>query len=115
MRQLQSLWAIFLMVFFLVGCAGLTQPQSLEDKVYWAQGQVTAAYDSIADLAEQGRVTKKQGEDLLAKTNVANEAVQAAKLGLATGDASTALGRLQIAQTILLQLEVALKEREAKK
>lgn len=109
MRDLQrTRFSLWLAMLLLCGCAGFTQPQSFEDKIYFTQGQVTAAYDSIAEAALSQRITKAEGESLLDSVDQANDAVQTAK---SAGDTETALGKLQFAQTLLLGLEARLKEK----
>lgn len=103
MRKLFILFALF-----IAGCMSLP-PLTAEDKVMHAQAQITAAYNTVADLAEQGRITKEQGKEMLTLVDEAKAALILAKSALGT---SAEEGQLRALSTILLKLETTLKEKQ---
>lgn len=103
-------YLIVFMSMLLTACAGFQTPQSMEDRVMYSQAQLIATYESIADLAEQGRISKGQAVDLLRLADEADVVLGLTKAALGGGDLSTAQQKLSLAQRVLLQLEITLKE-----
>jgi hypothetical protein len=105
---------LFLALFSLslMGCEtmGLVKPKTLDQKLAYAESQVTAGYQSVADLANRQRISKDAGTRTIKQLDEASTALKAARLAVGAGDMTLAQNQLNAAQTILVSVEAALKE-----
>lgn len=94
----------------LTACAtlGLPAPQSLEERIAYANGNVTGLVNSTTNLLNAKRI---KVEDAKYVSTVAKESaalLDAAEDAATAGDAVTAEGRLRLAQSVLTSLEAYL-------
>lgn len=94
----------------VAACAqvGVATPQSLDEGLAYAQGQVSAAEQSAAQAVASGALKPALAQQALALGDQATAAIQAAREAEAGGDISTAQGKLALATSILNQLAVLL-------
>lgn len=104
--------AFFLCMVLLVvgwavaGCA--TKPVTAEDYVQEAKGQVTAAYNTIADLKTSGQITQAQAQTALAKVMPIDDQVHAAEKAMRAGQSvstSTLAAAIATLQAISAELK----------
>jgi hypothetical protein len=109
-----SLHLMFLALFCLslMGCEtlGLTKPRTFDQKLAYAESQVTAGYQSVADLANRKRISKDAGTRTIKQLDDASTALKAARIAVGAGDMTLAQDKLSAATAILLSVEASLKE-----
>jgi hypothetical protein len=110
MIALRNTW--FLLLVLMVGCASLVKPETLEQRLMYAQAQVGAAYKTVADMRARDAITKEDGTIAIAKIDKADEAIKLARSALGQGDISTAEGQLNAALTALVAIEATLKAKQ---
>lgn len=111
MKQLNAIW-ISLLLVGLVACQNLVKPETLEQRIAYAQGQVGAAYKTVSNLRARDAISKEDGKVTIAQIDTVNSSVRLARNALAQGDLSTAEGQLNIALTALVAIETALKAKQ---
>ena len=108
------LYLLYLALFSLslMGCEtlGLTKPKTFDQQLAYAEGQVTAGYQSVADLANRQRITKDAGLRTIKQLDEASAALKAARIAMGSGDMTLAQNQLGVATAILLSVESTLKE-----
>lgn len=110
MRKLNV--ALFaLIVAFATACATLTKPESLDQRIAYAEGQVTAAYKTLADLAVRERISYAQAVETLDQIDTAAASLKAARI-VVDAKPQEAVGYLQAATSILVSVETFLKAQE---
>jgi len=94
----------------IAACAqvGVVAPQSLDEGLAYAQGQVSALEQSAAVAVSSGQLKPAVAQQALALGDQATAAISAARAAEAGGDTSTAQGKLAIATSILNQLAAML-------
>lgn len=100
--------AIATPVFLSVaGCQslGMTAPQSYDQRVAYARGQLTGFVNATAAAVENGQLPKEDGVRVLDLAKNARAVLEAGDAAQAAGDISTAEGRLALAIGILQQLQ----------
>ncbi len=102
MRQLAHLWIVLVL---LAGCAGAIAPKNVEQGLFHATGQVTAAYRTVADLAARKQIDAETRARLIGQIDLADAAIQAGRMAVVAGDITTAQGRLNAALALLLAVE----------
>jgi hypothetical protein len=78
------LW-VALVVMFLGACASLQKPVTPEDYLQEAKGQITAAYNTIADLKNGGQITQAQAKSALSQVSKIDDDVHAAEKLMRSG------------------------------
>jgi hypothetical protein len=113
MKAYRNFFAV-LLVALLAACStfGLEEPQSIGDRIAYANTNLTAVYSSVPGLVERGRITKEEGRKVIAQADVIRDALDSAQSALGAGDTETAVGKLQVAQALLSSVEVYLKGRK---
>jgi hypothetical protein len=96
----------------MVGCASLVKPETLEQRLMYAQSQVGAAYKTVADLRGREVISKEDGKMAIEQIDSADKAIKLARGALGQGDISTAEGQLNAALTALLAIEATLKAKQ---
>ena len=99
-----------LALLLLTGCA--VAPQSIDQRIAYGVGSVTAMRGTCADLAVRQRITKQAAQDCLIQTDQAKLALDVARGASLTGDMSTAQAQLNAAQAALTRLEAELKGKQ---
>lgn len=99
--------------FTLTGCSGITpQPQTPQERVYVAQSTLTGVYKAITELTTSGALTAEEHERYLMAADKAETNLGTAKRLLSQGLPDDALRLLQITNTLLLELQTQLQERQ---
>ena len=111
-RSYLHLMFLALFSLSLMGCEtlGLTKPKTFDQKLAYAEGQVTAGYQSVTDLANRQRITKDAGVRTIKQLDEASTALKAARIAVGAGDMTLAQNQLGVATAILLSVEATLKE-----
>ena len=110
MIALRNTW--FLLLVLLVGCSSFVKPDTLEQRLMYAQAQVGAAYKTVTDLRGREAISKEDGKKAIGQIDSADRAVKLARTALGQGDVSTAEGQLNAALTALLAIEATLKVKQ---
>lgn len=108
MRHLNYAWLLLLL---LAGCQSLNieQPQTIQEKLYYAQVSLTAATNTVADLRQAGILKEADVPKARQIIDDAYSAIQAGRAAASAGKPTDALSYLQTAQVILIQLRAYLR------
>lgn len=100
----------------LTGCEsiGLTQPQSVEQRLVYAYSTHTATLEAAATGVATGRLSAADGEQVLRLADESRLLLDGARIAAGAGDTSTAEGRLTLALGVLTQLQTYLNARGVK-
>lgn len=113
MKAYRAYWLLLaLFLPLLAGCPTLVKPQTVEQRLMYAQAQVGAAYKTVADLRKREAISKDDGRAAIEKIDEADKSVKLARTALQAGDISTAEGKLSIALTALIAIESTLKAKQ---
>lgn len=96
-------------VVVISACATIPAPQTLSQRIAIAEGALTGFVESAATMVVTGRISKEQGKKILDIANQADVSLSLARISLKAGNPDDALGRLRIAQQLLLEIEKMLK------
>lgn len=99
-------FAILLVAFTLAACTTFVKPQSFEQQLAYAYGSVISTRATCADYFLRQTIDRAKAENCLKVTDQARASLDAARTTL-NGD--MAQSQLQVALTLLLQLEASLK------
>jgi hypothetical protein len=99
------------LVVSMSGCTtpGLTQASSFSQKAAYTLGMHTAVLDSTTQALELGDITSEDATRVLKVADEARRGIDAALLASSVGDVSTAEGRLQLATSLLTELQTYLR------
>lgn len=98
-----------LILLLLTACAALTPPKSLDQRIAFAYGVHTAVQSAAASSLDAHEITSKEAEQVLALADKSRQILDGAKLAAGVGDLKSAEGQLQLATTVLLQLQAHLR------
>jgi enamine deaminase RidA (YjgF/YER057c/UK114 family) len=112
-RNLRT-FVLFLSTFFLAGCVSMEKPTSFTDQLVYASKSIEAVAETASAMVERGRLTKEQGREALALIDQAVASLDLARASQGKGDITTAQGQLNLALTLLTQVESYLKDQEGK-
>lgn len=103
----------FLLVL-LAGCAalGLAPASSFDERLAYAVSQNAAVRQAAANSLTAKDIDVEDAKRVLAITDQARTALDAARLASSAGDTQTAEGRLQLATAILTELQRYLRTRK---
>ena len=109
MRQVKY-WAFFLALGILQACSqiGLAPAQTFDQKLAYGYSALASVRTSTANALTAGQIKvadAKQVQDLADQSRTLLDAADVAQKG---GDTTTAAGKLQLATTILTQLQAYL-------
>ena len=107
MIALRNTW--FLLLVLMVGCSSFVKPDTLEQRLMYAQSQVGAAYKTVANLRGREAISKEDGKQAIDQIDSADKAIKLARGALVQGDTSGAEGWLNTALTALIAIESTLK------
>jgi len=110
MIALRNTW--FLLLVLMVGCSSFVKPDTLEQRLMYAQSQVGGAYKTVADLRARDAISKEDGKFAIAKIDEVDRLVKLSRTALGQGDISTAEGQLNAALSALLAIEATLKAKK---
>ena len=109
MRAVKYLYAFLLLT--LVACVSMEAPRSFNERLAYGYGTLAAMRNTAASMLERGRITKEDGKKVQALADQARAALDVAQ-GVQDKDIKTAEDQLQLALTVLTQLEAFLKAKE---
>jgi hypothetical protein len=100
-------------LLLLTGCAqlGLAPASSFEERLAYAVSQNAAVRQTAAVSLENGEIALEDAQRVLKLTDEVRTALDAARLAVGAGDVSTAEGRLQLATSILVNLQAYLRSK----
>lgn len=95
----------------MAGCAatGTVAPQSLDEGLAYAESQVTGLEQSMTTAVAAGQLKPATAVSALTVADQITAAIAAARASEATGDTSTAAGKLALATSLLSQLAAMLQ------
>ena len=105
--------AILPLLLILSACAslGLAPASSFEERLAYAVSQNAAVRSAAAVSLERNEIALEDAQRVLKITDEIRTALDAARLAAGTGDVSTAEGRLQLATSILVNVQAYLRSR----
>lgn len=105
--------ALLPLLFILTSCAslGLAPASSFEERLAYAVSQNAAVRETAAVSLERNEIALEDARRVLKITDEVRTALDAARLAAGAGDVSTAEGRLQLATSILINLQAYLRSR----
>jgi hypothetical protein len=105
--------ALLPLLFILTACAslGLAPASSFEERLAYAVSQNAAVRETAAVSLERNEIALEDARRVLKITDEVRTALDAARLAAGAGDVSTAEGRLQLATSILINLQAYLRTR----
>lgn len=105
--------AIIPLLLILTACAslGLAPASSFEERLAYAVSQNAAVRETAAVSVERNEIAVEDAKRVLKITDEVRTALDAARLAAGAGDVSTAEGRLQLATSILVNLQAYLRSR----
>jgi hypothetical protein len=105
--------AIIPLLLILTACAslGLAPASSFEERLAYAVSQNAAVRETAAVSLERNELALEDAKRVLKITDEVRTALDAARLAAGAGDVSTAEGRLQLATSILVNLQAYLRSR----
>lgn len=109
MRKL--LFAPLLVILTACASLGLAPASSFEERLAYAVSQNAAVRNAAAVSLERNELAQEDAQRVLKITNEVRTALDAARLAAGAGDVSTAEGRLQLAASILVNLQAYLRSR----
>lgn len=101
------------LLFILTACAsiGLAPASRFEERLAYAVAQNAAVRNAAAASLERNELALEDAQRVLKITDECRTALDAARLAAGAGDATTAEGRLQLATSILVNLQAYLRSR----
>lgn len=112
MKKLFVLFTL-LALLTLAGCTGM--PQGPESAVVLGKTSLTTAYDTLATLAIEKRITKVEGQSYLQRLSKVKISLDLAERYAVSGDISSSQTQLSLATAALALLREELIKREAEK
>lgn len=109
-------YIVAILFLLLSGCAqlGLAPAKSFDQNVAYGYSTLASVRVSAAQALKTGVIEKDDAERVLALSDQARSGLDAARGAWVAGDTQTALGRLQLANSVLTQLAVFLQDKGVK-
>jgi ABC-type branched-subunit amino acid transport system ATPase component len=107
MRAVKYAYALLLLA--LVACAAIEAPKSFNDRLAYGYASVAASRNTAASMLERGRITKDEAKQVQALADQSRAGLDIARGMAGKGDIKGAEGQLQLALTVLTQVEAYLK------
>ena len=104
-----SLVLVALLLLSACGALGLSKPATIDQRLAYAEGQVTAAYETIANLATRKRISAETGAKLIADVDSASASLKTARIFLGSDQPASAETALAAAVKILTDVETKMK------
>jgi hypothetical protein len=101
----------FLLILTACASLGLAPASSFEERLAYAVSQNAAVRGTAAASLERSEISLEDAQRVLKITDEVRTALDAARLAAGVGDVSTAEGRLQLATSILVNLQAYLRSR----
>lgn len=101
------------LLLLLAACAslGLAPASSFEERLAYAVSQNAGVRETAAVSVERNEISVEDARRVLKITDEVRTTLDAARLAAGAGDVSSAEGRLQLATSILLNLQAYLRSR----
>lgn len=100
-----------LLILAACGSLGLAPASTFEERLAYAVSQNAAVRQAAAVSVERNELSVDDAKRVLKITDEVRTALDAARLAAGAGDVSTAEGRLQLATSILTNLQAYLRSR----
>lgn len=115
MRQVKYAF-LALILGVLAACTSLqmAQPTSPSQGIAYAYGTVAAVRTSAAQAVAAGTLSVADGQQVLTQTDNARATLDAAELAVASGDTTTAAGKLAAVTAALTSLQTFLQSKGVK-
>lgn len=112
----QRLYLTFLALLLIAGCEslGVATPQTFEERLAYGYSQNAAIRTSAAQALQAKTISKDDAQRVLSTTDIARTGLDAARAAHGAGDVSTAMGRLQMANSLLQSVSTFLQSRGSK-
>lgn len=110
MRKLAIILPL-LLILTACGSLGLAPASSFEERLAYAVSQNAAVRKTAAVSLERKEIALEDAQRVLKITDEIRTALDAARLAAGAGDVSTAEGRLQLATSILINVQAYLRSR----
>lgn len=112
---MKKLTTVFL-IALLAGCAqlGLVPAKSFDQQVAYGYSTVASVRASTATALNSGLIKVEDAKQVQALADQARTGLDGARGAWSVGDTKTAMGRLQLANSVLTQLAVYLQARGVK-
>jgi len=106
MHRIHRLYLPLLALLLISACAslGITPPQSIDQRLAYTTGQITAIRGAAANALAAKSITAADAEKVLSMTDDAKALVDGAKAALSAGDEAGAQNRLVLATSVLTAL-----------
>lgn len=103
------IWFLLLTVFLVSACGQMQKPETIKQRIAYAEATLTASYQTVADLKRAGTLSAERRDQLVADLDQAGFALDAAAASLKGGLPDDALGRLRLAESILRAVQTTLR------
>lgn len=105
---------LFVALLLLQGCQslGLTTAKSFEDRLAYGYSTYTAVVTAAANALNAKEITSDDATKFQDIARNARQLLDAAKLTAGVGDVATAEGRLQLATSLLVELQNYLRSKQ---
>lgn len=110
-RFLALLCFAAVVVLVMTACSTIATPQTLDQRLAYAYGSVTATRYTCADAVQRQRVDKAAAQQCLLLTDHARKTVDAARTLVIAGQPGDAQAQLTLALDILASVERMMQER----
>lgn len=107
---------LFPFLLLLAGCAslGLAPASTIKDRIAYAYSTESAVVKAARDSLAANEITSADAENVVAIASQADQALDLATTAVGAGDLSTAEARLQLAVSLLTNLQTRLRAAGAK-
>ena len=114
MKKVYVSAVLYVAVAILAACTalGVANPQTFNQKLAYAYGNVTAVRSITLSELQDGMITAKEAQNIQNGADDAKSALDTARLASSNGDLTTAEGKLKTAQTILTALQTFLNSKK---
>jgi len=108
--------SVVLFVAIISACAqfGVVPAKSFDEQLGYAYTSVASVRESAANALTTGVIKVEDAQQVQTLADQARLGLDSARVAKSTGDTTTAIGRLQLANNILLQLAQYLQTRGVK-
>ena len=107
-----ALLCIAAIAVLLTSCVSMEAPKSFNEKLAYAYAGVASTRSTAASMLERKRISVEEARQMQAGADKARAALDLARGAQISGDMTTAQGQLDLAMTVLTQLEAYLKARQ---
>ena len=109
MRAYKWLWIAVVLLAIHAGCVSLEAPKTFNDKLAYGYASLTASRSTATDLLQRQRIAKDEAVQIQALADQTRSGLDLARGTALKGDMVSAQGQLDLALSVLTQLEAYLK------